>query len=135
MVALSRLVDRRNHGRVPVGLTIVATFEGAARWIETDAELVDVSVGGMALRTDRRPRPGDRVSFELRLPGEQACTAAGRVVARRAGGACAVAFDAMTESMRRLLVALTDAAPELRRGLLAELVRPAIWFGRFGEAG
>ncbi len=107
--------DRRRYERVPLS-GVQAVLRGAAQ--EVRAEAIDLSVGGMALRTGTALEAGTRVEVELPAP-------IGRVparVARCENGVLAVAFVSAqggADNVRRYVDALARGEDPARLGRAA----------------
>ncbi len=97
-----RLIERRRHPRLSVGLTAHCQIDG----IVSQEALGDLSVGGLYLRTSAAVRQGARVRIVLGLPyigGQRVCSLAGRVAWVNRGEmgevrGAGVEFDQETES-------------------------------------
>jgi len=96
-----RAEDRRRHVRVPVGLPVqirIGGDDGAAITVE----LVDLAEGGVRFRflEAGEARLEQRAAFTFLLPGQESCSAEGRVVRVHAGGEFIVVLDRSNASFR-----------------------------------
>lgn len=105
-------VERRQHGRLPLGLWAHCQIDG----VVSQEALGDLSVGGLYLRTAAAVKEGARIRIVLGLPyigGQRVCSLSGRVTwVDRKGDqvlGAGVSFDQETDS----------ADAELLRGFLA----------------
>lgn len=116
--------ERRARDRILLDIPVLLQFGPDARWVETDASLVDLSQDGMLVRCDRMPAKTQRAFLVIHhlLIGD--CVALGAPV-RYDGGGFGVRFkhtnDLMQEMIRTLSrkrqdpsAYLVDAAAELR---------------------
>src|SRR3954469_5009524 len=92
--------ERRQHGRLPLGLWAHCQIDG----VVSQEALGDLSVGGLYLRTAAEVKEGARVSIILGLPyigGQRVCSLSGRVTWVDRNGAAVVgagvSFDHETD--------------------------------------
>jgi hypothetical protein len=114
--------ERRREPRLAAKLPVTLTFrDGAAAWTEADSELIDVSRGGMFVRSDRLPRAGDAIVLRLTAPVEGRCAAAGSAVRTDPRGGFGMQFDRISPELARLVRELARAEPGARSATLAAL--------------
>jgi|GEM_PF-3536608 len=116
--------DRRARDRITLDVPVVLQYGPDASWVETDAELVDLSMDGMQIRCDRIPQMSHRAFLVVRhlLIGD--CVALGepiRITPHGFSVRFAHANDLMQEMVRLLSEKrghashyLIDSAAELR---------------------
>ena len=68
VIAMSELIERRKHSRIKIRLEIRYEKEGKIS-IYNKTITKDMSTEGMGMEMDRFIRPGDKVKFEMKIPG------------------------------------------------------------------
>lgn len=110
--------DRRARDRIALDVPVVLQFGPDATWVETDAELVDLSQDGMQVRCDRIPEMTHRAFLVVRhlLIGD--CIALGEPVRITPHG-FSVKFVHANDLMQEMVRVLS----EQQRGDLGEYLR------------
>jgi hypothetical protein len=120
--------ERRNHARILLAGQITVHFKGGEiRWTETDATLVDLSNGGMFIRCDRMPRPGQRILVGLMHDDRGLGAAWGKAVRVDGWGGFGVEFDRTNERMDELVGEIALSSPGTRGEEFAGTVDGRIW--------
>ena len=116
-------MDRRSAERVVVDLPItMSVHRGSRAWTETDAEIVDLSHGGMFVRCDRVPSGGGRILVCINSETKGLCAATGDSVRIDERGGFGVQF-------KRINAAMTDLLNERRdkQGFGKDVPDAQIW--------
>jgi len=98
--------NRRRHVRFPLGLPVKLQVIG--RTAPIIVEIVDVSVGGLRLRSlGEEVHVAQRASLRFVLSDQRACAAGGRVTRVERGGAFVLALDETNDAFRGFLASLS----------------------------
>jgi hypothetical protein len=121
-------LERRLRERVGIGREITVSFtDGAARWTETDAVLVDLSPRGAFVRADRVPGHGQRTLFGMVDAQGGLCAAAGRVVRFDGYGGFGVRFGCVNALLGGVLQELSLVTSQRREPTLNRLSDLRMW--------
>ena len=130
-VAVRELVaeppERRGNQRVPLDIQVTMHFNGAARWTETDAALIDLSAHGMFVRTDRNPSPGHRILLGIINEELGLCAAWGRAVRFDGWGGFGVRFGRTNDPLLAFIRQLGLLSPSGRTDALTAPIDARIW--------
>ena len=98
--------NRRRHARFPLGLPVKLQVAGQAD--PMIVEMVDVSAGGLLLRTlGAEMKVTERATLRFVLGDQRACAAGGRVTRVDRGGSFVLALDETNEAFRGFLASLS----------------------------
>ncbi|HZL20393.1 MAG TPA: PilZ domain-containing protein [Polyangia bacterium] len=98
--------NRRRHARFPLGLPVKLLVAGHAD--PMIVEIVDVSAGGLRLRTlGDEMKVTERATLRFVLGDQRACTAGGRVTRVDRGGSFVLALDETNEAFRGFVALLS----------------------------
>jgi Tfp pilus assembly protein PilZ len=118
--------NRRRQQRFTVQLTSVLVGGNAD---PEHSMLVNLSAGGVYVRTANPPPIGAQVGIEFTLLGKRTCSAAGQVVWRAETGRRAgfgIEFDHANDNMQRFIASLGRLPTHLRPIYLADVTLPQI---------
>ncbi len=108
-------MDRRAAERLVVDMPITMSIHrGSRAWTETDAEIVDLSAGGMFVRCDRVPAGGGRILVCINSSSKGLCAATGDSVRIDERGGFGVQFKRVNAAMMDLLNERRDKAAFLQ---------------------
>ncbi|MEM9488732.1 MAG: PilZ domain-containing protein [Myxococcota bacterium] len=128
MSALQLSDDRRAAQRIPLRTQLVVHFtQGAVRWTETDAVLIDLSADGMFIHCDRTPRAGQHVLVGLLHRTSGLCAAWGHVVRFNGWGGFGVQFKRINHPLASLIAELAEVDEDERSATVARSIDAQVW--------
>ncbi len=119
--------ERRQHPRFPIVLPVTLCVEPAQR--RTRATLMDLSRGGIFLKSPTNVQLGHLVEVHFRARPDYACHATGRVVRimdTRMLQGFGIGFDRTNENFEKFLSILNKLKPELRTQFLREALEKTV---------
>ena len=119
--------ERRQHPRYPIVLAITLCVEPAKR--RTRATLMDLSRGGLFLKSPTKVQLGHLVEVHFRARPAYACHAAGRVVRimdTRMLQGFGISFERTNANFEKFLEILDKLKPELRTQFLRQVLEKTV---------
>ncbi len=119
--------DRRKHPRYPIVLSVTLAIAPSQK--RSRATLMDLSRGGLFLKSSMSVELGHAVEVHFRARPSYACHAVGRVVRimnTRMLTGFGISFEQTNENFEKFLTILDKLKPELRTQFLRQVLEKSV---------